>query len=389
MASLVTVTGVGPLGTDTYLAALPAVARSLHTTTAVAQLSITVFIVGSAFGQIVIGPVSDGRGRRPVLLAATVAFTAATAASALAWSGPILLIVRTLQGIAAGVAAAVGRAVVSDVWHGVRAAQRFGTLTSITLLAPVVAPAAGGLILAFGSWRTVFAALTLFGVLMIAAAAFGIPETLSEARRGKAGAAATVRRMADLLTDRVFMAHVVVQCLATGGFFVYIGGSSFVLQHVFGISELAFTVLFATNAAAMAATTFLFRLTVAKVGPAGLRTIGLSVAAACAAALVVEALVLPRDHGFVVTWILLGGVVASMGLAIPATTTLAQGAGLRAAGTASSLQGGLVFLAGAATTPLTGVFGDDTLLPMALLMALFLVLARVVLTQVTVRLPRP
>lgn len=379
LVSLVVVTGVGPLATDTYLAAMPAMAGSLRTSNAAIQLSITVFIVGVAVGQLTAGPVSDARGRRGLLLVGTTLFTVATVLTAVAWNAPVLLAARTVQGLAAGVGVAIGRAVVTDVWSGAKAAQRFGTLTAITLLGPVLAPGVGGLILGVGTWRTIFVALAVFGAVMVAAVAVGIPETMSADRRGSTARGATVARMGALLHDRVFLGHVVVQCLATAGFFVYIGGSSFVLQHVYELSEQRYTLLFTTNALAMVATTVIFRVTVARVGAARLRTVGITTAAACGIGLLAVALFVPAGRLLALTWLLLAGVVAAMGLAIPATTTIAQNAGARTAGTASALQGGLTFLAGAAATPLTGVLGNATLLPMAALMAVLLVASRGVL----------
>lgn len=154
--ALVVVTGVGPFAVDTYLGALPDVSRDLDVTAAVAQLSVTLFIVGVATGQLVFGPVSDGRGRRPLLLGGTLVFTVATLACAVATSGAMLIGARLVEGLAAGCCVAVGRATIGDSAIGVDAARRIGTLAAITFLAPVVAPSVGGLILLGGTWRTVF-----------------------------------------------------------------------------------------------------------------------------------------------------------------------------------------------------------------------------------------
>src|SRR3954452_6664141 len=124
MAALVLVTGVGPLATDTYVAGLPALQRSLSTSAAVAQLTLTAFIVGVALGQLALGPMSDGRGRRPYLIGGTLAFAVLSAAGALAPTAPALVVARLGQGVVAGCGVAVGRAVVSDHWHGSAAAAR-------------------------------------------------------------------------------------------------------------------------------------------------------------------------------------------------------------------------------------------------------------------------
>src|SRR4051794_5510608 len=284
---LVLVTGIGPLAVDTYVAGLPELQRSLSTTATVAQLSLTAFIVGIALGQLTLGPFSDGHGRRPLLLGGTVVFTLASIACALAPTGPALVGARLVQGVVAGCGVAVGRAVVSDHYEGDAAAARFGTLSAIVFLGPVIAPALGGVILGVGSWRHVFGMLTALGVAMVLAVLWGLPESLPPQRRQGHGVRDASARMLDLLRDKGFTNHVIVQCLATAGFFTYIGGSSFVLETTYGVSQSRYAVLFATNAAAMAASGLAFRLLVTRVGAARLRTVGVLAATTAAAGLLV------------------------------------------------------------------------------------------------------
>jgi MFS transporter, DHA1 family, multidrug resistance protein len=375
-AALVLVTGIGPWATDTYVAALPELKHSLHTTATVAQLTITAIIVGIAVGQLVLGPLSDGLGRRYLLIGGAGVFSVASLMCALAPTGPVLVGARLVEGIAAGCGVAVGRAVVGDVYHGAEAAKRYGTLAAITFLGPVIAPVLGGAVLTVGSWRTIFAILAVAGLVMIPAVWFGIPETLPPAARHGQGLRQTAARMADLLGDWGFMRHVSVQCLTTAGFFTYIGGSSFVLETVYGVSQTQYAGVFATNAAAMASMSGVFRLLVGRTGAAPLRTVGLSIATVSSLGLV--ACGLAERHALpplAITWVLLSCVTAGMGLVSPSTTTLAQEAGRRSRGTASALQGGLAFFAGALVTPLTGILGYTSLLPMALLMDGFFIAA--------------
>ncbi|GAA3619330.1 multidrug effflux MFS transporter [Kineosporia mesophila] len=381
--ALVVVTGVGPIATDSYVAALPAVQDSLDTSAAVAQLTLTAFIVGMAAGQILFGPVSDGRGRRRLLVGGAIVFTLASALCAVAPTGALLVAARLVQGLAAGSGIAIGRAVVGDAYPPAEAARRYGTLASIVFLGPVLAPAAGGLILTVGDWRTVFVVLTFFGVLMILAAGLGLPETLPPEQRHGGGLGAAVRRMRDLGGEWSFMRHVCLQCLTICGFFTYIGGSSFVLQEVYGISESTYALVFAVNACAMAATSMLFRFAIGRVSPARLRVIGMAVSTSAAVGVLACAgaeRVAGSPPPLAIVWVLLSVLVGGMGLTIPSATALGQEAGRRARGTAAALQGGLAFFCGAAVTPLTGLIGYDTLLPMAALMSGFFLLALLTLT---------
>ena len=361
------VTGVGPLATDAYLGALPQVQRSLDTSSTVAQLTMTAFIIGLAAGQLVFGPLSDGLGRRTLMLYSSLAFAVFSAVCAVSPSGWLLVSARFFEGLAGGCGVALGRAVISDRHEGDAAATRYGTLTSVTLLGPVVAPAVGAVVLLFGDWRTVFVVLTAIGVAMVAAVWFGVPETLPPERRQGHGLGHSLHRMRDLLGVPAFVAPVAVQCLATAGFFVYIGGSSIVLHDEFGISSTVYATIFATNAAAMVTTSLVFRLSVVRYGAPALRRIGIGISTGAAMALLIYAVVAGDSIALWPTWVLLAIMVSGNGLTIPAATTLAQHAGRRSGGTASALQGGLTFTVGALATPLTGVTGHQTVLAMALL----------------------
>lgn len=381
LAALVLLTGVGPFATDTYLAALPQVRDALSTSDTVAQLTVTAFLVGLAVGQLVLGPVSDAVGRRRLLVAGAVAFTILSVACALSPSGQLLVVLRLVQGLVSGGGVSVGRAVVSDRWSGAQAAATFGTLAAITLLGPVVAPAVGGVVLQVAGWRAVFVLMAAIGAAMVVATVLGIPETLPPERRQPAGLRQLGARAVDLLSDPRFRGPVAVQCLATGGFFVYIGGSSFVLQTQLGLGQGRYALVFATNAAAMAAVTALFRALVVRRGALVLRGVGLVASTAAAVALLVVAAATGDAVPLGAVWVLLAVVVGGMGFVIPSSTVLAQEAGRRSAGTAASLSGGLAFLVGALATPLTGVTGQQSVLAMAAMMA-SLLLAAVVVSKV-------
>jgi DHA1 family bicyclomycin/chloramphenicol resistance-like MFS transporter len=369
MLALALVTGFGPFGTDAYLPALPAVRRALDTSPSVAQLTITIFLGGLAIGQLVAGPVSDAVGRRRLVLGGTLLLALTSALCVVAPTAGLLLVARGLQGLAAGSGAAVGVAVVADRFSGPEAAAKFGTLSAIRLIAPVIAPAVGGLILVAFDFRGVFAFMTALAVFVLLAGLLGVPETLPPERRQPGGIRHLVGRTSTLLRTPAFRAPVIVQCLATAGFFVYIGGSTFVLQQDLGISEGLYSIVFATDAAAMVVTSVLFRLLVHRVAPARLRGIGLWMSSGAAVALLVVELVARDGAPLAAVWVLLAIAVAGNGFCIPATTVLAQAAGRRSSGTAASLTGGLSFLVGALTTPLTGVIGLQTVTVLAVAMA--------------------
>jgi DHA1 family bicyclomycin/chloramphenicol resistance-like MFS transporter len=163
-------------------------------------------------------------------------------------------------------------------------------------------------------------------------------------------------------------------------FFTYIGGSSFVMQTVYGISQREYAAIFTVNALAMVSTSVVFRLLVGRTGAPALRRVGLALATAASLVLLVVAVAgRSRVATIAAPWLLLSCVTAGMGLVMPSSISLFQEAGRRFAGTASALGGGLIFLAGAVVMPVTGLIGDSTLVPMAALMAGFFVLSALVL----------
>jgi DHA1 family bicyclomycin/chloramphenicol resistance-like MFS transporter len=377
--ALVLVTGTGALSTDTYIAALPALAASLATSDAAAQLTMTACIAGMAIGQLVIGPISDAHGRRRLIIASTIAFTLLSVVCAVSQSATVMIVARLLQGFACGAGVAVGRAVVNDTYVGRRAAAMFGTLTAVGLIAPVVGPAIGGVLLAVGDWRLVFWFLAAIGVAMTVAAVVGLPETLPPDQRHPGGLRNLRVRSAELLRDRDFRTPVVVQCLTFAGFLVYIGGSSMVLQADLGMSPGDYAQLFTVNALAMVAASIAYRMLVMRVGPHRLRTIALILQTTAVLGLFAVTMAsLPGRPPLVLVWTCLALMTAGLGLYLPANSSIIQEAGRRYAGAAAALGGGLPFLCGALTTPLTGLIGVQTVPVMVSGMAFFFAAAGVV-----------
>ena len=376
--ALVLVTGTGALSTDTYIAALPALALSLSTSDAAAQLTMTACIAGMAIGQLLIGPVSDARGRRRLIIASTLAFTLLSVVCAVATSAAVMIVARLLQGFACGAGVAVGRAVVNDTYVGRRAAAMFGTLTAVSLIAPVVGPAIGGVLLAVGDWRLVFWFLAAIGVAMTVAALVGLPETLPPADRHPGGLRNLRSRSAELLRDRAFRAPMLVQCLTVAGFFIYIGGSSLVLQGDLGLTPGAYARLFTVNAIAMVVSSVAYRTLVMRLGPFVLRRAAIVLQTGAVLGLFAVTMTsLPGRPPLAVVWVCLAAMTAGLGTYLPSSSAITQEAGRRYAGAAAALGGGLPFLAGALTTPLTGLLGVQTVPVMVGGMAFFFAAAAV------------
>jgi len=374
---LALIVGVSPFATDMYIPALPAIARDLGTTPGAVQLSLTAFLVAFAVGQLLVGPVSDGIGRRPMLVAGTALFALASVGCALAPDVVTLVVARVAQGLAGAAGAVAGRAMVSDVTSGTRMAKVFGTLAAINAIGPVVAPLAGGAVLTIGTWRLMFVVLAVLGAVFFVAVVLRFRETLPPERRGGVGFAANGQRIRELLAIPRFRAYVLSGVLSTVGFFAYIATSSFVFQSEYGFSEGLYTLVFATNASMMIITTLLFGRLVGRVTEDALLTLGLVVGTLGATAVVVSALL---DLGPVPVWCALAVVTAAWGFVLAAAMTRTQHVGSAHPGTAAALQGGLTFGIGGLGTPLAGALGGTALAMGGVMAAL---MAAAVVVQVT------
>jgi DHA1 family bicyclomycin/chloramphenicol resistance-like MFS transporter len=357
----------GPLSLDMYLPGLPALARDLATGAAQAQLTLTGCMVGLAVGQLVVGSISDSRGRRLPLLLGLVAYAVTSLLCAVTPSVYFLVALRVLEGMAGGAGIVIARAVVRDLYSGVAAARFYAMLMLVNGAAPILAPVLGSQILRFGSWRVVFLALGLIGALLVAVTAFGLPETLPAERRTTGGLGQTLRTFRMLLGDRVFLGCAVASGCSVGAMFAYIAGSPFVLEEIYGVSPQVFSLVFGSNALGIILAGQLSARMVGRLQPVTLMTAG--VATGLAGGLVLLVVVAVGGIGLAGVLPALFLVVASVGLVMPNSTALALADHPRVAGSGSALLGLSQFIIGGAVAPLVGVAGSRTALPMAVIIA--------------------
>lgn len=354
---------IGPLSIDMYLPALPTITGELLSTPAQVQLTLTACLIGVSAGQVIAGPLSDVCGRRTPLLIGVGGFALASLLCAFAPSVPVLVVLRLLQGLFGGAALVIVRAVVRDLYEGAAIARIFATLMLVSGLAPILAPIAGAQLLTFTSWRGVFVALSLTGLVLLAGVLAGVRETLPPAERHGGGLRHTARTFGALLRDRGFMRAALTAGLSFAALFAYVSGSPFVLQQVYGASPQQFSMFFALNALGLTVLAQVGGRLSGRVRPARLIFTGLVLALAGGVLMLVSA----------TTGLGLAGIVAGLfvmmagqGLVLPATGALAlAGQPPQVAGSASALLGVLQFAFGAGAAPLVGLAGAGTATPMA------------------------
>ncbi|GAA3247776.1 multidrug effflux MFS transporter [Pseudonocardia petroleophila] len=346
---LALLTSIAPLATDMYLPALPRVVDDLGTTASGVQLTLTAFLVGLALGQLVIGPLSDARGRRPLLLIGASVCALAGLGAAFAPTVGVLVGARFVQGFAGAAGIVLARAVIVDRTSGRRTAQLFTLMMAINGVAPVVAPLVGsGLVDPIG-WRGIFVVLAGLAVLMVVGVLVAVPESLPVERRRTGGLRRTAADIASVLRRGPYVAWTLVLALSFSTMFAYISGSSFVLQDVLGLSTVGYAAAFASNAAGLVLVSVLGARW--DVDPRRKATIGVAILVTAAAALLaVTAAGAPVWPVLVLLFL----AVSSLGLIMGNATALATGHARDVAGTASALLGAGQFGLGAAVSPLVG-----------------------------------
>jgi DHA1 family bicyclomycin/chloramphenicol resistance-like MFS transporter len=193
-----------------------------------AQLTITLYLVGLAVGQLLYGPVSDRYGRRPVVLVGLTLFTAASIATVLAQSGGFLIGARILQSIGGCAGLVLGRAAVRDSAAPDKAAGQLALLGLVLALIPAIAPAIGGYVTAYVSWRGAYGLLAVFGGLTLLACAVLLPETLAPQSGTRTGSMAA--SYARLLRSSGFLGYSIGGACTTAAFYGFISASPFIFE---------------------------------------------------------------------------------------------------------------------------------------------------------------
>jgi drug resistance transporter, Bcr/CflA subfamily len=358
----------GPLSMDMYLPSLPTLTSDLHAAASLGQLSITACLIGLAAGQMLIGPYSDSHGRKGPLLTGLILFAATSFLCAHVSSVTVLIMLRFLQGLAGSAGLVISRAVARDLYSGPALTKFFSMLMAINGIFPILAPILGGLILKTTSWRGVFIVLTVIGVILFLCTLFGLPETLPAKKRITGGMRATVSEMGRICRDRSFIGYAVVLGLIMGAMFCYISGSSFVLQDMFGVSPIFFSLFFATNGLGIVAMSQLAGPFSEKWGEKKVLRIGVMIAALGSIALFSGLLLNPPR--LIAVMLPLFFVVSMVGLVNTTAFSLAMQSQGRAAGTASAILGLGMNLIGGLFSPLVGLGGTGTYFPMALMILL-------------------
>ena len=251
--TLTALAGLSALAMNIFLPSLPGMAVYFHVPYAVMQQSVALYLGLSALLQIVIGPISDRYGRRPVILAAVALFLVATLGTLAAPNATVFLIFRMLQAVIA-VGMALSRAVVRDMVADDQAASMIGYVTMGMSLVPMIGPVVGGVLDQYYGWHANFAFLLILGLAIFALVLADLGET---ARPAKISFAAQLCLYPVLLTSLRFWGYAGSAAFMSGCFYAYLGGAPYVGSVVYGLTASQVGLLFAITALGYAGGNFI------------------------------------------------------------------------------------------------------------------------------------
>ncbi len=353
-----------PLATDLYLPALPGIATYFDVGVATVQWTLSVFVATFGAWQLVAGPLSDRFGRHPVVVAGAVVYCGASLLAMLAPTIEVLIGARLLQAAGACSCLVGARGIVRDLRSPTEGARLLASASTIMSFAPLLGPVLGAyLFLAFG-WRSAFAMLAAFSLLLAAAAATRLTETNRRRNPNALRLRPMLRIYLDVARSPAFRAYTLASTATYGGLFAFISGSSFVLMRVLGVSAVAFGASFATMVAGYLVGTLICRSLVARRGLQ--HTVCAGAALQAVAGVTMALLVAAGVHvpASIVVPMFFYGI--AHGMIQPAAQAGAMAPFPHSAGAATALMGFVMMVTAAFVGVWIGASYDGTMAPLAL-----------------------
>ncbi|MFD1031662.1 multidrug effflux MFS transporter [Metaplanococcus flavidus] len=357
-------TALIPFTIDMYLPAFPALTEVYQTNASTVQLSLTACLLGLALGQLVTGPLSDSQGRRKPLIIFLIVYAVASIAIVFAPNIYIFVALRFVQGFAASAGLVISRAIVRDVSSGAELTRLFALLMVVHNLVPLLAPSVGSAILLFADWRGIFLILSLLGIVLMMVSAWRLEETLPLERRVPGNLTETLSNFSVIIKNRKFTGYALAQGLLIGGVFAYVAGTPFIYQNVYGVSPQMFSILFGMNGIGLIIGSYAVGRFSYIWSEKKFLEVALFTATAAGAILLAVVLI---DGPLWAVVIPIFFFITSLGVVGTASFTLAMEEQSRVAGSASALLGLLPFILGAVAAPLVGIAGEETAVPLGLI----------------------
>jgi MFS transporter, DHA1 family, multidrug resistance protein len=365
LTSLMIVAAVSPLAINIFLPSIPKLIDYFKTDYATAQLGLSLFLAAMSVLQLIIGPMSDKYGRRPVMIGGIVMFLAGTGICLIAPSIHIFLFGRLVQAFAvAGIV--LSRAIVRDLVSREKAASAIGYVTMGMAVAPMIGPAIGGLLDELYGWQSSFILLGVLGLIALGFVVTNIPET--NVSRG-ASLKAQLANYRLLLTTPAFWLYALTGATSAGVFFGFLGGAPALASGPLGLSPSSYGLWFAITAFGYVVGNFISGRFSESQGIRRMIIMGTLIAlSGCAMPFLLFPTIGVSSLALFGPMLLVG---IGNGMALPNATAAAVSVRPEAAGAASGLMGALQTAFGAILSSICGIVVDGGAAPVAFAAVIF------------------
>jgi len=360
------IVALGSVSMALYTPAMPTLVQVLQTTPAAVKLSLTVYLFGFAFAQLVCGPLSDAFGRRPIAMSFFCIYVVGSVVAVFAPTISWLLVGRALQGVGVAAGVAISRAIVRDQFTGQSSARIMNLIGLILAIGPAVSPTIGGVLLSAFGWHSIFVVMVIYGIVAVLVMGIWCVETNAAPDPSQAYPIQVVRNYAMLLTDRGFMRGSLVLGCAIGAFFTLAAMLPFVLIETVGLTPTQFGVMMLVQTGFYALGAFVTGRLLRRYEVDLLIPVGLTLIAVAATGFGVGLRLLPLS-----TYTAMAPVAFwafGSALVIPGATTAALAGFPTVAGAASALTGFLQIGIGLAGTALAALMFSDSLTALSTVM---------------------
>jgi len=354
---------LGPLGIDMFLAGVPNIAEGLGTTPNRVIASISMVMLGNAFGQLVLGPLSDRFGRKPIILLTLFMFAGSALASGLSPSIEYLIFWRFVQGLAISTGRILAAAVARDLFERERLGKMMSDILFVTAIAAILFPIIGGQIAQHLPWQWLFWAMVGFSTLVFLLFTFFYQETIVQRNPKAIRPSYLLINWLATIRHPVFVRYVLCSSCSMAGFGAFLGTSPTVLRGAFGVSAITYGFLFSIIAAFFLVATFIGGRFILVIGQQRLIAIGVLIQLVSGLVLAALAIVDIREPLAVI--MPSAFYVLGLGLVFPQTNSLALQPFPQAAGTAASLMGFITNLVSAGVVVLLAAMTHTTAINLA------------------------
>lgn len=240
--TLAALSAITPFAIDMYLPAFPSIATELQTTIPNVEFSLSIYFFGMAMGQLFGGPISDAYGRRPMIIIGLIVFGLSSVMLAITPYMEMFWVLRALQSFGGGIATVNVSAIVRDMFEGKESARIFSLIAMVMLMAPLLAPTLGSLVLKFFEWEVIFVLIALYTLFALSFYLFRFPSV-----KQKRVKITPIQNYKTVISHKTAMVFIISQILCSSGLYTFITSSSFIYMEHFHISATQFSLFFGLN----------------------------------------------------------------------------------------------------------------------------------------------